>query len=126
MRNNLETLVITAIALLAILFVCSMAMYSGNGNRPTDLNPGDTVASLVGKSVIENGNICQQYRSGFVNTFGPDGEEYWFKPERFLFPTAKVISVIHENGTYEWVRYTKIVKTPATSEDMLCLSPISE
>jgi hypothetical protein len=126
MKNVIQGVLTVLLAIFGFLVIVQSGLYSGYNNEPGNIQPGDTVASLTGKSVIENGSICQQYHSGFVNTFGPDGEEYWFKPEKALFPTAQVISIIHENGTYEWVRYTKIVKTPATAEDMLCESPLAE
>lgn len=127
MRNNTPFYIfIGFMALVVVVFtlVCT-AFYAGQTKAPEGLKPGDSVAVLLNKTVLEENKPCQQYYQGFISPTGPEGQNYWVTPERFLFPFQKLLSVISSTGKVAWEYSYDVVKLPADPNLLLCSSPIN-
>lgn len=83
-----------------------------NTSTPSKLSPGDRVAVLSGKTLIQNNQPCQENKLGFIAFSGPDNKYNWFKASTWFFPTYRLIAVIYNDGKTEWVNENSIAKIP--------------
>lgn len=125
MSSKAGSVVFGTFVIFCIFVLFASAVYFKHDNMPTKVSPGDPVAILIGKTVVENGSACQQYIKGSVNPISPDGNPKWYGPDRILFPTKSLISVITDKNILMWKTDYRVVKLPGTEKDLLCQNPVN-
>jgi len=105
MKDLLITLMIVVIV---VIFFSEAAFLAAAVSAPSNLEPGDPVVVLTGKTVIVDGAACPESRPGFIAYTNPEGGLNWYRPNRVLFPYQE-IAVVYPDGTV-WVNYSYIQK----------------